>query len=281
MSEPAWDRIVQVAVEPASSEDVGRCPWTAVQELIGASDRQVYLGAVEIKRHCTCAVAKIPHEQRARIVSGLCELAQVQHVSGPVVHMRGRDHGHTMLDGFAELVARDAAKLYTPFLRYRLCDVQVGREVLLIGKDRSTAVQTERRVQGFVEVDGRRVAQHHLRWARAEQAPDLVAHSYGSVGPTGVVPTRDQTVSPLAHRLGKAIPRLARHGAKRVSVKVSQSRRQIELLSDGCQRIFDVEPQELFPAVQPHERSTASRSRSEAAANGPQVGERRLEERST
>ena len=109
----------------------------------------------------------------------------------------------------------------------------------------------------------------------------LVAHSYGSVGPTGVVPTRDQTVSPLAHRLGKAIPRLARHGAKRVSVKVSQSRRQIELLSDGCQRIFDVEPQELFPAVQPHERSTASRSRSEAAANGPQVGERRLEERST
>src|SRR6266567_2869246 len=190
VSEPAWDRIVQVAVEPASSEGVGRRAWTAVQELIGASDCQVHLGAVEIKRHRTSAVTEIPNEQRARIVSGLCELAQVQHVSRPIVHVRDRDHGHAMLDGFAELVAGDAPKLYAPFLRYRLCDVQVGRKVLLIGKDRSTGVQTERRAQGFVEVDGRRVAQHHLRWARAEQAPYLVAHSYGSLGPTGVIPTR-------------------------------------------------------------------------------------------
>src|SRR6266851_4404136 len=169
--------------------------------------------------------------------------------------MRGRDHGHAMLDGFAELVARDAAKRYTPFLRYRLCDVQVGREILLVGKDRSTAVQSERRAQGLVEVDRRRVAQHDLRWARAEQAPYLVANSHWSLGPTGVVPARDETVSPLAHRLGKTIPRLERHGAKRVSVKVNQPRRQIELLSDGCQRIVDVEPQELFPAA----RSQAQR----------------------
>src|SRR5712692_11838810 len=115
-------------MEAASDEGVGRCAWTAVQELVGASDRQVHLGAVEIERHRTSAVAEIPDEQRARMVSGLCELAHVQHVSGPVVHMRGRDHGHTMLDGVAELVAGDAAKLDTPFLCDRLRNVQIGWE---------------------------------------------------------------------------------------------------------------------------------------------------------
>ena len=201
-------------MQPASSEHVRWRAWTAVQELIGASDRQVDLGAVEIKWHRTSAVAKIPHEQRARIVSGFCELAHFQHVSGPVVHMRCRDHGHTMLDGFAELVAGDAAKLYAPLLRHRLGDVQVGREVLLIGEDRSTAMQTEGRIQGFVEIDGGVVPHRHLGWMRAEQAPYLVADSCGSLGPAGVVPARDEAVSPLARRLRKTISRLARHGAE-------------------------------------------------------------------
>src|SRR4029077_17757236 len=114
------------------------------------------------------------------------------------------------------------------------------------GEDRPTSAQTERRAQDFVEVDRRRIAQDNLRWARAEQAPYLVADAYWSIGPTGVVPARDETVGPLAHRLGKTIPRLARHGAERVSVEVNQSRRQIELLSDGCQRVVDVEPQEFL-----------------------------------
>src|SRR5438046_3411267 len=68
--------------------------------------------------------------------------------------MRGRDRGHTRPNGFAELVAGDSPKLYAPLFRHRLGDVQVGREVLLIGEDRSTAMQTEGRIQGFVEIDG-------------------------------------------------------------------------------------------------------------------------------
>src|SRR5439155_16896720 len=111
-------------------------------------------------------------------------------------------------------------------------------EVLLIGEDGSTAMQTEGRIQGFVEIHGGVVPHRHLGWARAEQAPYLVAHSCGSLGPAGLVPARDQTVSPLAHRLRKTISRLARHGAERVCVEVNQLRRQSELRCDGTQRIF-------------------------------------------
>ena len=83
-----------------------------------------------------------------------------------------------------------------------LQDIAHGGKVLCVADDHGTVGLGVDGGHGqFVEVDGRRVAHHHLARCRPDQLSDAVAHRHRQVGPP--VPPTDEVAAPLVEQAGE------------------------------------------------------------------------------
>ena len=122
---------------------VARRSGTGVDVFVGAADRQVDAGRVELDRHGAGAVAQVPDHQAPGRVAGGGDAGQIQPGGRPVVDVGETHQGGAFVQGGRQLVRVDAAdgirlqqpQLATPGLGQPGQHEAVGREVVDVAED--------------------------------------------------------------------------------------------------------------------------------------------------
>lgn len=127
-------------------------------------------------------------------------------------------------------------------LSHTLQNIQIGREVKLVGDDAlAVGAQTERGGREFEQIHRNRVADDDLSLRRADETRDLLADADGRV-PPAFVPAADQVAAPLVFDDGAgAFRRSLGETAKRIPVHVEQvGVSDDELLAEGGEFVLRV-----------------------------------------
>lgn len=91
--------------------DEGRRAGPAIQVLIGAADREIGPGAIEIDRHDAGAVAEVPDRDRALVVNQAGQRGHVAQGAGLVVDMVDQHDRGVLVDQILDPRGIDAFEL--------------------------------------------------------------------------------------------------------------------------------------------------------------------------
>ena len=160
---------------------------------------------------------------------------------GLVMDVGDRDRDRVFVDRIRDLVLFAEPHLHAPAGRggNALRDIIVGGEVAALeDQDAAIGAQRDRRRQNLEQILARRIADDDLAFLRTDQRRKLVAEVHRQVEPARAVPALDKVGTPFAgHHVVRARRRTLRHRAERIAVEIDHSRRNIEAIAQGGERI--------------------------------------------
>ena len=232
MAQPAGQRRADAIDVLGRDVDEGRRAGAAVEELVGAADREVSPGAGEVDGQRTRRVGQVPDRQCTDLVRGPREAGHVVPAPGPVVDLGQHQHRDPLVQGLGHRFRRDEADLVAAAERsdQPVHHVEIGREVAVIGEDdASLGPHLQGRGHRLVDLDRQRVAHHHGAGRSADQPADAVADPCRLIHPARVVPAADQHLAPFV--VQQAVHPFARRQRQRtegVAVQVDHPFGQVE-----------------------------------------------------
>ena len=160
---------------------------SAVEVFVGAANRIIRIGLMQVDRHRARRMRQVPDAQRAALVAQCGQRRHVVHIAGLVVDVGEHHHRHVRINGlgqFGRAVHQAQGIALLQQFGQAFGDVQVGGKVARFADDdlarRCTlALHTQGGAEHFEQVDRGGIGDHHLALTRTNQWRQAIAQAQG------------------------------------------------------------------------------------------------------